>query len=99
MPRPSPILPSILAFGKFLDHIPGAESKLMYLPRLQKFAQTSALSFVPPDGNFVLMEYRVSPTALTATKTLATSNVTQNQLNYIPFILKPSIEIGEKGGK
>ncbi|KAG9041444.1 hypothetical protein FS837_012257, partial [Tulasnella sp. UAMH 9824] len=67
--------------------------------RLQKFTQTSALSFVPPDGNFVLMEYQVSPSSVTRGSTAMASGGLQNQmLNFVPLILKPKIEVGEKGG-
>lgn len=67
--------------------------------RLQKFAQTSALSFVPPDGNFVLMEYQVSPSSVAKGSTAMSSGGLQNQmLNFVPLILKPKIEVGEKGG-
>ncbi|KAI9456972.1 Mu homology domain-containing protein [Lactarius psammicola] len=31
--------------------------------RLNRFAQSKALSFVPPDGRFTLMEYRLDPSA------------------------------------
>ena len=65
---------------------------------LQKFNQTSELSFVPPDGNFILMDYRLSPTALTAVRTSAVTSSSQSQIQYIPIILKPTIELTEKGG-
>lgn len=49
------------------------------------------------------MDYRVSPTALKRTSALATSGVGSGQgqvgIEAIPLILKPTIEIGEKGGK
>ncbi|KAG8924351.1 hypothetical protein FRC02_010491 [Tulasnella sp. 418] len=67
--------------------------------RLQKYQQTSALSFVPPDGNFVLMDYRVLASATPALKTVSAVSSTQLQLQLIPLILKPVIELGEKGGK
>ncbi|KAG9019729.1 hypothetical protein FRB90_011000 [Tulasnella sp. 427] len=67
--------------------------------RLQKFKQTSVVSFVPPDGNFVLMEYQVSPSTVTRGSTAISTGGLQNQmLNFIPLILKSKIEVTEKGG-
>jgi len=58
--------------------------------RLQRWIRDKALSFVPPDGRFTLMEYRYAP---------STSNTIGNarQLS-IPFTLSPTITLTENGG-
>src|ERR1700744_6252687 len=38
-------------------------SRTHFLHRLNRFVQSKALSFVPPDGRFMLMEYRFDPSA------------------------------------
>lgn len=51
--------------------------------RLARWAQSKVLSFVPPDGRFTLMEYRLAkPTSATV----------------VPLKVKPSITVGSMGG-
>lgn len=51
--------------------------------RLTKWSQSKALSFVPPDGKFTLMEYRLAkPTSSTV----------------LPLTVKPTITTGSSGG-
>jgi AP-3 complex subunit mu len=52
--------------------------------RLPKWSRDKAISFVPPDGRFVLMEYRLGSTG----NTMASSFIP-------PFILKTSVELLE----
>ncbi|KZW03889.1 clathrin adaptor, mu subunit [Exidia glandulosa HHB12029] len=59
--------------------------------RLQRWTRDKSLSFVPPDGAFVLMEYRYTPpnAALTAS----------SQANIpLPIALKSSVTLTEGGG-
>ncbi|TDL29796.1 clathrin adaptor, mu subunit [Rickenella mellea] len=58
--------------------------------RLQRWIRDKSLSFVPPDGRFVLMEYRHGPSS-------STTLDSTRQLT-IPFALSPSITIQEHGG-
>ncbi|THH12324.1 hypothetical protein EW145_g85 [Phellinidium pouzarii] len=64
----------------------------MLLPptRLQRWSRDKALSFVPPDGWFELMNYRYASSA-------ASSIVNMRQIP-VPFSLLPSISIEESGG-
>ena len=58
--------------------------------RLQRWLRDKAISFVPPDGRFVLMDYRYSP--------VPTSSVVNTRHLPVPFSLVPSIKIEEHGG-
>lgn len=49
------------------------------------------LSFVPPDGSFVLMEFRYSPAV--------SGVVSASRPVPLPFTLTPSITLTETGGK
>ncbi|KAF5387738.1 hypothetical protein D9615_000065 [Tricholomella constricta] len=71
--------------------------------RLKRWSESKVLSFVPPDGRFVLGEYRYSPNPTTArfvnlpaaqapTLSLARDNVS------IPFMLKTAVELEDNGG-
>ncbi|KAG8880119.1 hypothetical protein FRB98_005325 [Tulasnella sp. 332] len=67
--------------------------------RLQRFSKDSTLSFVPPDGNFPLMDYRVSPAAMKKTSALGTGGVgSQIGIEAVPLSLKSTIDISERGG-
>jgi hypothetical protein len=63
--------------------------------RLQRWIRDKTLSFVPPDGNFTLMDYRVG-SALGGGGGSATS---QAQPHVIPFTMNKDIEISENGGE
>ncbi|KAA1466028.1 clathrin adaptor mu subunit [Dentipellis sp. KUC8613] len=68
--------------------------------RLTRFSQSRTLSFVPPDGNFTLMEYRFSPSAqaiLPATGALTAVAQNQSQVQP-PFTLKAAMRVAEFGG-
>ena len=59
--------------------------------RLQRWKRDKALSFVPPDGNFTLMEYQYLPPA-SRSLSAPSSQVP------VPFALKPMVTIEEDGG-
>jgi AP-3 complex subunit mu len=57
---------------------------------LQRWASDKTLSFVPPDGKFVLMEYRYSPASGTAGL--------NRDMVPVPFTMKSNIEISDHTG-
>ena len=59
--------------------------------RLRRWQRDKALSFVPPDGRFTLMEYRYFPPT---SKSLSAPSAQVP----IPFTLKPTVTIEEDGG-
>ena len=59
--------------------------------RLQRWKRDKALSFVPPDGRFTLMEYRYQP------PTSRSLSAPSAQVP-VPFTLKPIVTIEEDGG-
>ncbi|KAH8986338.1 clathrin adaptor mu subunit [Lactarius akahatsu] len=67
--------------------------------RLNRFAQSKALSFVPPDGRFTLMEYRFDPSASKpgAAPALTAAAAAQLQVQ-VPFTLRASLSITDHGG-
>ncbi|KAH9165427.1 clathrin adaptor mu subunit [Lactarius sanguifluus] len=67
--------------------------------RLNRFAQSKALSFVPPDGRFTLMEYRFDPSASKpgAAPALTAAAAAQLQVQ-VPFTLRTSLSITDHGG-
>ncbi|TRM68515.1 Mu homology domain-containing protein [Schizophyllum amplum] len=61
--------------------------------RLQRFARDRALSFVPPDGHFTLMQYRYAPGA-SASATPAASAVAALRENVpLPVSLKITVDL------
>ncbi|CAA7259490.1 unnamed protein product [Cyclocybe aegerita] len=67
--------------------------------RLQRWAQNKTFSFVPPDGKFILVEYRYSPSsailrasAPSATAAPPVTNATRDGVP-IPFVMKAKIEV------
>ena len=60
--------------------------------RLAKWHANKSLSFVPPDGRFTLMSYRLGPPP---TSTAPNSPVVAHGL---PIALKPTVTIGTAGG-
>jgi AP-3 complex subunit mu len=73
----------MLAFGEnyWAGIFPKAQSTSISLP---KWARDKALSFVPPDGRFVLMEYRLVSAGTTTAPALT-----------LPFSLRSSVELLE----
>ncbi|KAF9520375.1 hypothetical protein BS47DRAFT_1311803 [Hydnum rufescens UP504] len=65
-----------------------ADPSLHPCVRLNKFATDKSLSFVPPDGNFTLMEYRVDSSTL----------IGAGSSGHVPLLLKSSIRLSEEGG-
>ena len=59
--------------------------------RLLRWKRDKALSFVPPDGRFTLMEYRYLPPT---SKSLSAPSAKVP----VPFALKPAVTIEEDGG-
>ncbi|KAK2466394.1 hypothetical protein APHAL10511_002036 [Amanita phalloides] len=73
--------------------------------RLQKWNRDKVLSFIPPDGRFVLGDYRYLPPAAAAATIAPDAPSNSSALAAagkdaapIPIALKPIIEIGESGG-
>lgn len=92
-----PVLPSMCSVSP-RAHISSDETntlKGVRQLRLQRFAKDSTLSFVPPDGSFVLMDYRANPASIPSTSTTTKPAL---GLEVVPLILKASIDISEKGG-
>jgi len=58
--------------------------------RLQRWVRDKTLSFVPPDGNFTLMEYRLGSAMGSGSAT--------SQAHAAPFTMKNDIDISENGG-
>jgi len=59
--------------------------------RLQRWKRDNALSFVPPDGKFTLMEYQYLP------PTSRSLSAPSTQVP-VPLIVKPTVTIEEDGG-
>jgi AP-3 complex subunit mu len=78
------------------------------LSRLQRWKRDKSLSFVPPDGRFVLAEYRYSSNApSTSSRTvgptspapaLVVTNLAKDNVS-LPFTLKTDVELEAHGGK
>ncbi|KAG6899382.1 hypothetical protein C0993_010681 [Termitomyces sp. T159_Od127] len=74
--------------------------------RLKRWSDSKSLSFVPPDGRFILAEYRYTPTQVSAFARFVNTptNVTVPPLNLardhvpLPFTLKPIVELEGNGG-
>jgi AP-3 complex subunit mu len=75
--------------------------------RLQKWNRETILSFIPPDGHFVLMEYRYLPPAAMTAAAVDTSTslagpsalaAVAKDVVPIPLTLKPIIELEVNGG-
>ncbi len=66
---------------------------------LQRWTQNKTLSFIPPDGKFVLAEYRYSPSTSSSSISPAASlsNATRENVP-IPFSLKCDYDIEENSG-
>ncbi|KZT26916.1 clathrin adaptor mu subunit [Neolentinus lepideus HHB14362 ss-1] len=60
--------------------------------RLPRWSKDKCLSFVPPDGHFILQEYRYSPSSTSHPSALGVNQVP------IPIMLKPSVMVNETGG-
>ena len=74
-----------------MTHLSAFNIHLLRSARLQRWKRDKALSFVPPDGKFTLMEYRyVPPTSRSLSAPSAQVPV--------PFTLKPAVTIEEDGG-
>ncbi|KAM6495683.1 Mu homology domain containing protein [Amanita muscaria] len=73
--------------------------------RLQRWNRDKVLSFIPPDGRFVLAEYRYLPPAAStgassdpSTNLAFSSALVAKDLVPVPITLKPIIELEENGG-
>jgi AP-3 complex subunit mu len=64
--------------------------------RLQRWTRDKSLSFVPPDGHFILLDYRYAPSGSAVIGT-STPGL-RGELVPVPIVLKTSIEINEFGG-
>ncbi|KAI0254025.1 hypothetical protein BJV78DRAFT_102483 [Lactifluus subvellereus] len=98
---PSPSPPSTPASG---SHVPSyapscPDHNARTSHRLNRFSQSKALSIVPPDGRFTLMEYRFSPPASKpgAAPALTATAAAQLQVQ-VPFILRSTLSITDHGG-
>ncbi|KAG5654661.1 hypothetical protein H0H81_009909 [Sphagnurus paluster] len=73
--------------------------------RLKRWSESKVLSFIPPDGRFVLGEYRYLPN-LSGTPRFTNSSTPQTPSSLaiakenvaIPFSLKTAVELEENGG-
>ena len=63
---------------------------------LQRWTRDKSLSFVPPDGHFILLDYRYAPSGSAVIGT-STPGL-RGELVPVPIVLKTSIEINEFGG-
>ncbi|KAH9991663.1 mu-adaptin 3 [Russula compacta] len=68
--------------------------------RLNRFARSKSLSFVPPDGRFTLMEYRFDPSASKpgAAPALTAAAAAQLQVQ-VPFTLRAALSVTDHGGE
>ncbi|KAG6861195.1 hypothetical protein C0995_002822 [Termitomyces sp. Mi166 len=74
--------------------------------RLKRWSDSKVLSFIPPDGRFVLAEYRYAPSQASGSARFVntTTPVTASPLNLardhvpLPFTLKPVVELEGNGG-
>ncbi|KAH0587131.1 AP-3 complex subunit mu-1 [Termitomyces sp. J132] len=74
--------------------------------RLKRWSDSKILSFIPPDGRFVLAEYRYAPNQASASARFSNTTVpaTTPPLNLVrdhvalPFTLKPAVELEGNGG-
>ncbi|KJA24614.1 hypothetical protein HYPSUDRAFT_38679 [Hypholoma sublateritium FD-334 SS-4] len=63
--------------------------------RLSRWARGKTFSFVPPDGKFILAEYRYSPTGSSS----GSANASPLKDNIpIPFVIKSNVELLDHGG-
>ena len=98
--------PSFHACVQFVLTSPArTPSQALTLPqRLNRFVQLKALSFVPPDGRFTLMEYRFDPSAskpghsasshsryCRATPSTSAIHITRHALHHRPRRSVPSL--------
>ncbi|KAH8830552.1 Mu homology domain-containing protein [Flagelloscypha sp. PMI_526] len=60
--------------------------------RLQRFTRDRALSFVPPDGRFILAEYRYTPSATSTSSSIVLPQNSQKDIIPIPFAIKGTAE-------
>ncbi|KAF9535037.1 Mu homology domain-containing protein [Crepidotus variabilis] len=60
--------------------------------RLQRWSQHKSLSFIPPDGKFILSEYRYAPNASRASSTVTPASSSREGVT-LPFALKPEIDL------
>ncbi|KAF8076018.1 Mu homology domain-containing protein [Lyophyllum atratum] len=73
--------------------------------RLKRWKESKLLSFVPPDGRFVLGEYRYAPNPATnssrfvnpATPTAPVLNMARDNVP-VPFTLKTAVDLEDNGG-
>jgi AP-3 complex subunit mu len=65
--------------------------------RLQRWTRDKSLSFVPPDGRFVLAEYQYSPGGGTVASTTTPTLTAANQVP-VPVALKPIVKLNDTGG-
>ncbi|KAF8974705.1 Mu homology domain-containing protein [Flammula alnicola] len=69
------------------------------LERLNRWARGKTFSFVPPDGKFILAEYRYSPNTSNSTSAAASSAPPIVRDNIpIPFVVKTSFDLQDYGG-
>ncbi|KAN0124295.1 clathrin adaptor mu subunit [Russula decolorans] len=67
--------------------------------RLNRFAKSKSLSFVPPDGRFTLIDYRFDPSAGKpgAAPALTAAAAAQLQVQ-VPFALRATLSVSDHGG-
>jgi len=75
-------------YGEALDPLVTSSLTLWFFIRLQRWTRDNALSFVPPEGRFILADYQYKPP-----QGALISNVP------LPLSLKANVDMGEFGGK
>lgn len=102
----SQIVRFTLVFGKYVQSNLLRRHGLTQ-PSLQRWARDKSLSFVPPDGRFILAEYRYAPNTASSARLVGPQNaITTNSpvtrvakdVVPLPFTLKTSIELEDHGG-
>lgn len=88
--KSSPTIVSTPAYGEVRPIIFACPELMLY--RLPRWVRDKSLSFVPPDGRFTLMEYRVA-TSSTSTAVAAAAPVP------LPFALRASVRLDDTGGQ
>lgn len=62
--------------------------------RLQRWTRDKSLSFIPPDGHFVLAEYRYTPSTISSTSMkVANQAPSSGGMVPVPFAIKANFEI------
>lgn len=90
---------------RYADAIQCDHGQELIQQSLQRWTRDKSLSFIPPDGRFILAEYRYAPNTSTRlvgtqqntpTPIIPVTNIVKD-LVPLPFTLKTSVELGDHG--